>query len=160
MSVLLWRACEISAPVRNLKVQMIKAGMSAWTEADYTRRPVLITAKNINALICLACLCLLISACGGAASRDLMTARLSEDEKHRLYAAALAASESPVDSEIFKRVCRQIEIFDAAGKPNEGYMQFVSAHVEWATKAQTEEFRSQIKTPEKARQYINQNLSG
>jgi len=119
-----------------------------------------VTAKNTSALIGLLSLCLLISACGGAASRDLMTARLSEDEKHRLYAAALAASESPVDSEIFKRVCRQIEIFDATAKPNDRYMAFVSAHLDWATKAQTEEFRSQINTPEKARQYINQHLSG
>jgi len=118
------------------------------------------TAKNTTALMGLVALCLLISACGRAASRDVVAARLSEDEKHRLYAAALAASESPVDSEIFKRVCRQIEIFDAAGKPNEGYMQFVSAHVEWATRSQTEQFRSQINTPEKARQYINQRLAG
>ena len=118
----------------------------------------LITAKNTNALMGLVALCLLISACGRAASRDLVAARLSEDEKHRLYAGALAASESPVDSEIFKRVCRHIEIFDANGKPNDRYMQFVSAHVEWATKAQTEEFRSQINTPEKARQYIDQQL--
>ena len=117
------------------------------------------TAKNTSALMGLLSLCLLLSACGRAAFRDVVAARLSEDEKHRLYAAALAASDSPVDSEIFKRVCREIEIFDATGKPNEGYMQFVSAHVEWATKSQTEQFRNQINTPEKARQYIHQYLS-
>jgi len=120
----------------------------------------LMTAKNTTALMGLVALCLLISACGRAASRDVVAARLSEDEKHRLYAAALAASESPVDSEIFKRVCRQIEIFDATAKPNDRYMAFVSAHLDWATKAQTEEFRSQINTPEKARQYIDEHLSG
>ena len=120
----------------------------------------MITAKNTIALMGLVSLCLLISACGRAASRDVVAARLSEDEKHRLYAAALAASESPVDSEIFKRVCRHIEIFDAAAKPNDKYMQFVGAHVDWATMVQSEQFRSQIDTPEKARQYINQRLAG
>ena len=120
----------------------------------------MITGKNSSALMGLLSLCLLVSACGRAASRDVVAARLSEDEQHRLYAAALAASDSPVDSEIFKRVCRHLEVFDAAGKPNDRYMQFVSAHVEWATKAQTEEFRSQINKPEKARQYINEHLSG
>jgi hypothetical protein len=102
------------------------------------------------------------TSCGaGTANLDRKpSTSLTEDEKHRLYAAALAASESPVDSEIFKQVCRQIEIFDATGKPNDRYLQFVSVHVDWATTAQTDAFRSQINTPEKARQYINQRLAG
>jgi len=117
-----------------------------------------ITAKNSRALVGLLCLGLTISACGHSA-RD-GAARFSEDEKHRLYAAALAASETPAESEILKRVCRQIEIFDASGKPNDRYLQFVGAHVDWATKTQSEQFRNEINTREKARQYIDRQLAG
>ncbi len=79
---------------------------------------------------------------------------LTEDEKHRLYSAALAASESPLDNETFKGVCRRIGIFDAEGKPNANYMTFVQEHVAWGMKAETEQFRHEINTREKAREYV------
>jgi hypothetical protein len=85
-------------------------------------------------------------------------AALTEDEKHRLYSAALAAGESPLESELFKDVCRKIGIFDAQGKPNDNYMSFVSAHVEWAMKAQTEQFKTEINSREKAREYLSKHL--
>jgi len=80
---------------------------------------------------------------------------LSEDEKHRLYSAALAATEAPLESELFKDVCRRIGIFDAEGKPNNNYMSFVSTHVEWAMKAETGQFKAEINTRDKARDYIS-----
>jgi len=83
---------------------------------------------------------------------------LSEDEKHRLYSAALAATEAPLESELFKDVCRRIGIFDAEGKPNNNYMSFVSTHVEWVMKAQTAQFKAEINSTNKAREYISRHL--
>ena len=83
---------------------------------------------------------------------------LNEDEKHRLYSAALAASESPLDTDTFKKVCREIGIVDARGRANDQYMGFVSEHVNWGMKPETEQFRQEINTQEKAREYITRHL--
>jgi len=86
------------------------------------------------------------------------SSRLTEDQRHRLYAAALAASSSPLDSDLFRIVCERIEIFDSAGKPNDRYAEFVAAHVSWSMKPDGQQFRREIKSEEKAREYISQNL--
>jgi hypothetical protein len=101
-----------------------------------------------------------MSACTSSSgtSARVGTAGLTEDEKHRLYAAALTASEFPLESETFKEVCRKIGIFDADGKQNDNYMGFVTAHFEWAMKTETEQFKREINTREKAREYINKSL--
>jgi hypothetical protein len=83
---------------------------------------------------------------------------LTEEEKHRLYAAAMAASEFPLESKTFKKVCEKIGIFDAQGNQNDNYMGFVTAHIEWAIKTQTEQFKQEINSKEKAREYINNYL--
>ena len=98
------------------------------------------------------------TANGASGDNKASAVSLSEDEKHRLYSAALAASETPLESEIFKDVCRRIGICDASGKPNDNYMAFVSAHVDWAMKAQPEQFKAEIRSREKASDYINQHL--
>src|SRR2546428_750354 len=97
-----------------------------------------------------------MSACAGTSGRAVSA--LSEEEKHRLYSAALAASESPLETEIFKEVCKKIGIFDAVGGPNDNYMAFVAAHVDWALKPELEQFKREINTREKAREYINEHL--
>jgi thioredoxin-related protein len=91
----------------------------------------------------------------GNGSSRLLTA----DEKHRLYSAALVVSESPLDNDTFKAVCRQIGIFDAEDKPNANYMAFVQEHVEWGMKPETEQFKREINTKEKAQEYIKRYLS-
>jgi hypothetical protein len=83
---------------------------------------------------------------------------LTEDQKHRLYTAALAASESPLDTDLFKDVCRKIGIFDADGVPNDSYMPFVSAHVDWAMRPETEQLRREINTKDKAKDYVARHL--
>ena len=99
------------------------------------------------------------NSCGaGSAGTHNNADRLSEEEKHRLYSAALAASESPLDTETFKGVCQKIGIFDEHSKPNNNYMTFVAAHVAWGTKAETDQFRQQINSTEKARDYISRHL--
>ena len=120
----------------------------------------LITVSRITLIIGLASLLLMV---GSGCRRDAINAArgeplLTEDEKHRLYAAALAASESPLDTATFKDVCRKIGIFDEAGQPNDYYLTFVSEHINWGMKSDTEEFRQQIDTKEKARAYVSHQL--
>jgi hypothetical protein len=105
---------------------------------------------------------LLTTACSSVGSRthtEKDTHRFTDDQRHRLYAAALAASDSPMDTETFGNVCRTIGIFDQDGKPNDRYMAFVSQHIAWGTNSETEEFRRDITSKDKARQYIAQHLS-
>ena len=114
-------------------------------------------------IITIVLIVLCFSACSsrGADTRSALqngATRLTDEEKHRLYTAALAASESPLDNDAFKEVCRTIGICDAHGKPNDQYMAFVSRHVDWATKSETDDFRREINSKEKAREYVNQYL--
>ena len=111
--------------------------------------------KNIVAIVSLA---LFLTACSSLGSRA-STRPLSEDERHRLYSAALAASESPLDTDTFKDVCQKIGIFDASGKPNDQYMAFVSQHVDWGIKPETNQFRQEINSKDKAAEYIKAHLS-
>lgn len=83
---------------------------------------------------------------------------LTNDEKHQFYSAALAATESPLESEIFRTVCQKIEIFGAGGSPNDNYLPFVSAHVDWALRAETQQFKLEINTREKAGSYVAQHM--
>src|SRR5438067_1819017 len=113
------------------------------------------TASNAALTIILIGLSMLAISCGrGSATASRGNGRLTEDEKHRLYAAALAVSDSPLDSEVFKGVCQRIEIFDASGKPNDKYLGFVSDHIHWSMDAEGTNFRSEINTGQKARDYI------
>lgn len=82
----------------------------------------------------------------------------SDDQKHRLYSAALAASDSPMDTRAFADVCRTIGIFDANGKLNDQYMVFIGQHVDWTKRVETEEFRREIDSKEKAQAYIAKYL--
>jgi hypothetical protein len=102
-----------------------------------------------------------MSACtssSGTSTATAGTASLTEDETHRLFAAALAASEFPLDSEIFIEVCNKIGIFDAHGNPNDNYMGFVTAHLEWAMKTENQPFKREINTQEKASKYLDKYL--
>jgi len=119
--------------------------------------------KSILAIVLIGVLIVIsMSACTGGSGTSTSgagTASLTEDQKHRLYAAALAVSEAPLESETFKEVCKKVGIFDAHGNPNDNYMGFVKAHLEWAMKIETEQFKREINTKEKAREYINKHLS-
>lgn len=85
---------------------------------------------------------------------------LTQEERHRLYSAALALSDSPLESETFKEVCKTIGIFDAGGAPNDNYLPFVAAHVDWVMKDETALFKQEIRTKEGAREYVNKHLPG
>jgi len=120
----------------------------------------LVFAAIIVVTLCSGCSFRSASGSGAsAASTQFNEAHFSEEEKHKIYTAALAADESPLDSALFKEVCKKIGIFDAEGKPNDKYMVFVAEHVEWAMKPELELFRSEINTKEKAREYVNRQLA-
>jgi hypothetical protein len=116
--------------------------------------------KSILAMVLIGIsLSLSMSACTG--SMGVATAGppgFTEDQKHRLYSAALAASESPLESETFKDVCRKIGIVDSHGNPNDSYMAFVKAHIEWAMRTENEPFKREINTKDKARDYLGKHL--
>ena len=118
----------------------------------------------MKSILAIALIAIFLSACTSSSGSSAMTDRragptgLTEDEKHRLYTAALAASDSPLESEIFKEACKAIGIFNAGGTPNDNYLPFVSAHVDWAMKAETEQFKQEINTKEKAREYVSKHL--
>jgi hypothetical protein len=108
-------------------------------------------------LFVIALIPLFFSGCASTSARN-PASRLTEDEKHRLYSAALAASDAPLDNDAFKNVCRQIGIFDAAGRPNDQYMTFVSQHVDWGMKSEASNFRQEINSRDKARDYLKRHL--
>ena len=116
----------------------------------------------MKTVLAIALMAFFFSACSSgaatSANRKSGAGSLTLDEKHRLYSAALAASESPLETDLFKDVCRKIGIFDGNSKPNDNYMAFVTEHVNWGMKSQTDQFRHEINTKEKAREYINQHL--
>ena len=115
--------------------------------------------NGLRSVFGIAAIAFCLSACSSYGSGPRNNSyRLSEDERHRLYSAALAASESPLDTNLFKDVCTKIGIFDAGGNPNDHYMSFVTAHVEWGMKSETDQFRQQINTKEKASAYISEHL--
>jgi hypothetical protein len=123
--------------------------------------------SSVKSVVATTLLALSLSACtsgnpntAAATSTNAKSAAasLSRDEKHRLYSAALAASESPLDTDQFKEVCQRIGIFDGDGKPNNHYMAFVGEHVDWGMNSETENFRQEINTKEKARAYIDRHL--
>ena len=115
----------------------------------------------MKSFIVAALIALSLAGCGSKGSTAPRPAAtgLSDDQKHRLYSAALAASESPLDNDTFKTVCREIGIFDANGKPNDEYMAFVSRHVDWWARSETEQFRREINSKERARDYLKRHLS-
>ena len=84
---------------------------------------------------------------------------MSDDEKHRLYTAALAVSESPLDTKLFGDVCKKIGIYDVNGKQTDKYMSFVQAHIDWVTRSENDHFRQEINSPEKAQHYLTAHLS-
>ena len=117
--------------------------------------------NKLQSILALAVIAILFAGCGSlAARRDEHTGSrsFSDDQKHRLYSAALAASDSPMETRAFADVCRTIGIFDIKGKPNDQYMTFVSRHVEWANQTETEEFRREIDSKEKAQAYIEKHF--
>ena len=53
-------------------------------------------------------------------------------------------SESPLDTAAFTDVCQKIGIFDPRSQPNDQHMIFVAAHIVWAMRIETQQFKREI----------------
>jgi hypothetical protein len=126
--------------------------------------------RPILAIVLLTAAC---SACGvGSNSKATPTAAseakndkarraapLTEDEKHRLYAAVLVATDAQLQTELYQKVCQQIGIMNSDGIPKENYTSFVSEErLQWMRKPEAAEFKREINTREKAQEYLKERL--
>ncbi len=134
------------------------AGASARPGLPKFRKNPLHKIPTITLVSALLSVAISVASCGWRSATS-HSAELSDLEKHQLYSAALAASDSPLDTDIYRDVCRRIGIFDTTGRPNEQYMAFVSQHVAWGTQPESLEFRNEIDSKAKAREYIKKHLA-
>jgi hypothetical protein len=144
----LFRGLLYSSPIESL----LKKESSHQTPLRASRS----TAKWVFGIILAATA---LSACSLHFADTTRTANsLSQEERHRLYTAVLAASDSPLDAPLYKEVCQKIGIFDTDGNPNSAYLGFVQEHVAWSMNSEANQFRSEISTKEKAQQYVTTHL--
>jgi hypothetical protein len=80
------------------------------------------------------------------------TSSMSEDDKHKLYQAASMTG----DGELLRRVTVKIGLMDEDFTPGPNYQTFVAEHVSWAIR--NTDFIQSMDTPEKARNYVNENF--
>lgn len=85
-------------------------------------------------------------------SSSTSSSSMSEDDKHKLYQAASMTG----DGELLRRVTVKIGLMDEDFTPGPNYQTFVAEHVSWAI-SNTAFIRS-LDTPEKARNYVNENF--
>ena len=80
------------------------------------------------------------------------TSSMADDDKHKLYQAAVMTG----DAELVRRVSVKLGLMDSDYTPGDNYASFVSEHVTWVYS--NTDFIQSINTPEKAREYVNQNF--
>lgn len=77
---------------------------------------------------------------------------MSVDDKHKLYQAAMMTG----DPELLQRVSVKLGLMEDDYTPGSEYNSFVAAHVPWAIRNGA--FITSLDSPEKARDYVNQNI--
>jgi TonB family protein len=77
---------------------------------------------------------------------------LSEEEKHRLFHAAGVTK----DQTLIREVTTQSGLMNADGTPTAAFEPFIKEHLAWAVKSTA--FLQEVKTPQQAREYVNQHL--
>ncbi|HEX7330574.1 MAG TPA: hypothetical protein VF290_03690 [Pyrinomonadaceae bacterium] len=77
---------------------------------------------------------------------------ISNDDKHKLYQAATMTG----DPELIRRVSVKIGLMDDDYTPGANYQTFIAEHVSWAIR--NRDFIVSLDTPDKAREYINENF--
>ena len=77
---------------------------------------------------------------------------MSDDDKHKLYQAATITG----DAELLRRVSVKIGLMDDDYTPGPNYQSFVIEHVGWVMR--NRDFILSVDTPEKAREYVNENF--
>ena len=77
---------------------------------------------------------------------------MSDDDKHKLYQAATITG----DAELLRRVSVKIGLMEDDYTPGPNYQSFVIEHVGWVMR--NRDFITSVDTPEKAREYVNENF--
>ena len=77
---------------------------------------------------------------------------MSDDDKHKLYQAATITG----DAELLRRVSVKIGLMEDDYTPGPNYQSFVIEHVGWVMR--NRDFILSVDTPEKAREYVNENF--
>ena len=85
-------------------------------------------------------------------STSTSASSLSEEDKHKLYQAALMTG----DDELLRRVSVKLGLMNEDYTPADKYEQFVTDHAGWVIRNLS--FIRSIGTPDKARAYVDQNL--
>ena len=87
-----------------------------------------------------------------ANSSSSSSTSMSDDDKHKLYQAATMTG----DPELLRRVSVKIGLMDDDYTPGANYRTFIAAHVSWAIR--NTDFIQSLDTPDKARDYVNENF--
>ena len=77
---------------------------------------------------------------------------MSEDDKHKLYQAAVQSG----DQELVRRVSVKLGLMDEDYTPGDNYTTFVRSHVTWVFS--NTDFVKSLDTPAKARAYVDENF--
>ena len=85
-------------------------------------------------------------------SSSTSSSSMSDDDKHKLYQAAGMTG----DAELVRRVSVKVGLMDEDYTPGPNYQTFVAEHVSWAIR--NTDFIQSLNTPEKARDYVNENF--
>ena len=85
-------------------------------------------------------------------SSSTSASSMSEDDKHKLYQAAAMSG----DQDLIQRVMVKIGLMEEDHTPNSNFQTFLGEHVSWALR--NRDFIVSLNTPDKARDYVNQNL--
>ena len=85
-------------------------------------------------------------------SSSTSASSMSDDDKHKLYQAATITG----DAELLRRVSVKIGLMDDDFTPGPNYQSFVIEHVGWVMK--NRDFIASLDSPEKAREYVNENF--
>jgi hypothetical protein len=87
-----------------------------------------------------------------SSSSSSAASSLSNDDKHKLYHAALMTS----DQELIRRVSVRMGLMNEDFTPGTDWEQFITDHVGWVLRNAS--FIKSINTAEKAREYVNNNI--
>jgi hypothetical protein len=85
-------------------------------------------------------------------SNSSSSASMSDDDKHKLYQAALMVA----DSELLRRVEVKLGLREADFTLGDNYQTFVTEHIDWSLK--NTDFITSLNSAEKARAYINAHI--
>ena len=87
-----------------------------------------------------------------SSSSSSSASSMSDDDKHKLYQAALMTG----DPELVRRVEVKLNLREDDYTPGDTYQAFVAEHITWV--GRNTDFAISLGTPEKAREYVNQNI--